>query len=45
MPAYAVTGENALDSFDARILDLQLVLQARRPQGAGGGGPELAGLV
>ena len=29
IPAYAVTGENALDAFDARILDLQLILQAR----------------
>jgi glycerate kinase len=28
VPVYAVTGENALERFDARILDLQLVLQA-----------------
>jgi hypothetical protein len=29
VPAYAVTGENALGAFDARILDLQLILHAR----------------
>jgi len=29
VPAYAVTGENALEAFDARILDLQMILQAR----------------
>jgi hypothetical protein len=29
VPACAVTGENALDLFDARVLDLQLILQAR----------------
>jgi hypothetical protein len=28
VPAYAVTGENALDAFDARILDLQVILEA-----------------
>jgi glycerate kinase len=29
VPAYAVTAENRLDAFDARILDLQVILQAR----------------
>ncbi len=29
VPAYAVTGENLLDSFDARILDLQTIIEAR----------------
>ena len=29
VPAYAVTGENRLDAFAARMLDLQLILQAR----------------
>jgi hypothetical protein len=29
VPAYEVTGENALDAFDARILDLQVILEAR----------------
>jgi Glycerate kinase family len=28
VPAYAVTGENVLDPFDARILDLQVILEA-----------------
>ncbi len=28
VPAHAVTGRNALDAFDQRILDLQLILQA-----------------
>jgi glycerate kinase len=28
VPAYAVTGSSALDPFDARILDLQLILEA-----------------
>ncbi len=31
VPAYAVTGENDLDLFGARILDLQLIIQARSP--------------
>jgi glycerate kinase len=29
VPAYAVTGENALEAFDARVLDLQVILRAR----------------
>src|SRR5450631_606124 len=29
VPAYAVAGENLLDGFSARILDLQLIIQAR----------------
>jgi hypothetical protein len=29
VPCYAVTGENRLNSFDARMLDLQLILTAR----------------
>jgi glycerate kinase len=29
VPCYAVTARSGLDSFDARMLDLQLVLQAR----------------
>ncbi len=28
VPAYAVTGPNALDLFDARILDLQVIVEA-----------------
>jgi glycerate kinase len=45
VPAYAVTAENALDSFDARILDLQLILQARSRAGLVAVGRELAGIV
>jgi hypothetical protein len=29
IPAYAITAANGLDSFDQRILDLQVVLEAR----------------
>jgi glycerate kinase len=28
VPAYAVTAENRLDSFDARVLDLQAIVQS-----------------
>jgi hypothetical protein len=33
VPAYAVTGNNALNVFDARILDLQVILEARSRSG------------
>jgi glycerate 2-kinase len=29
VPCYAVTARNGLDAFDARMLDLQLVIEAR----------------
>jgi glycerate kinase len=45
VPAYAVAGENALSLFDARILDLQVVLQARDTRALGRAGEKLAGLV
>jgi glycerate kinase len=45
VPAYAVTGENALEPFDARILDLQLVLQAGDRRALAAAGRTLAGLV
>jgi glycerate 2-kinase len=45
VPAYAVTGENALDPFDARILDLQLVLEVRTTRALSAAGTKLAGLV
>jgi len=45
VPAYAVTAENALDSFDARILDLQLILQARSRAALTAMGRELARIV
>jgi glycerate kinase len=45
VPAYAVTGENALEPFDARILDLQVVLQARSRRSLVAAGERLAALV
>ncbi|HEV2974577.1 MAG TPA: glycerate kinase [Solirubrobacteraceae bacterium] len=45
VPAYAVTGENLLDSFDARILDLQTILQARTHRSLRTAGRKLASLV
>ena len=45
VPAYAVTAENALDAFDARILDLQLILEARSRAALVAVGHELARVV
>lgn len=45
VPAYAVTAEDALDSFDARVLDLQLILEARSRAALVAAGLELAGVV
>ncbi len=45
VPAYAVTAESALDRFDARILDLQVILQARSRAALVAAGLELAGIV
>jgi len=45
VPAYAVTRKNELDPFDARVLDLQLILQARTRKALVGAGLELAQLV
>jgi glycerate kinase len=42
VPAYAVTGENALSPFDARILDLQLILEAGTPRALAAAGRKLA---
>lgn len=42
VPAYAVTRENELDLFDARILDLQVVAQARSAQTLTRAGARLA---
>lgn len=42
VPAYAVTGENALDAFDARILDLQLILEAHTMRALAAAGRKLA---
>lgn len=45
VPAYAVTGEDDLDSFDARILDLQTILVARSHRSLVSAGGKLAELV
>lgn len=45
VPAYAVTGEDDLDSFDARILDLQTILVARTHRSLTLAGRKLAVLV
>jgi len=44
-PAYAVTGVNDLDAFDARMLDLQLILEAYTPRGLAAAGEKLARLA
>ena len=45
VPAYAVTGENALDPFDARILDLQVILEANGERALTSAGRKLAGFL
>jgi glycerate kinase len=45
VPAYAVTGENGLAPFDARILDLQVILEARSKRALVATGTKLGGLV
>jgi hypothetical protein len=45
VPAYAVARENALGAFDARMLDLQAVLEARGAPGLVAAGRRLADLV
>jgi glycerate kinase len=44
VPAYAITAHNALNAFDARILDLQLILEARSRAALVSAGLKLAGL-
>jgi hypothetical protein len=45
VPAYAVTGANELDAFDARMLDLQVILEARTARGLAAAGTKLARLA
>jgi len=45
VPAYAVTGENRLDAFDARILDLQLIIEANGARALTAAGRKLARLL
>ena len=42
VPAYAVTGENTLDPFDVRILDLQVIVQASSRRALVAAGKRLA---
>jgi glycerate kinase len=45
VPAYAVAGHNALSLFDARVLDLQIILEARDVRALRRAGEKLACLV
>lgn len=45
VPAYAVTAQNLLDPFDARILDLQVILEASSTRALTAAGRRLAGFV
>jgi glycerate kinase len=45
VPAYAVTAENRLDSFDARILDLQAILEGDGARALTTAGRKLAKLI
>lgn len=45
VPAYAVTGANELDAFDARMMDLQVILEARTVRGLAAAGTKLGQLA
>jgi hypothetical protein len=45
VPAYAVTGNDALDPFEARIVDLQVILEANTPRALSAAGRKLAKLA
>jgi Glycerate kinase family len=45
VPAYAVTGSGTLGPFDARILDLQVIIEAPGTKALEAAGRRLAGLV
>jgi hypothetical protein len=45
VPAYAVTGMNKLDAFDARVLDLQVILEANGTEELSAAGRKLARLA
>jgi glycerate 2-kinase len=45
VPAYAVTAHDALDPFEARIVDLQAILQAASSRALAAAGRKLAALV
>jgi glycerate kinase len=45
VPAYAVTAQNALDAFDARMFDLQVILEGSSRRGLETAGRRLAEVV
>src|ERR1700680_4811572 len=45
VPSYAVTGENRLSAFDARILDLQLIITANSARALTAAGRRLASVI
>jgi glycerate 2-kinase len=45
VPCYAVARNDGLDRFEARILDLQVVLEASGERGLAAAGRELAGIL
>lgn len=45
VPAYAVAGQRTLTAFDARVLDLQLILRARSEKELARAGAQLAALL
>lgn len=45
VPAYAIAGHNTLDPFEARIVDLQVILQASTVRALKAAGRKLAGFV
>jgi glycerate kinase len=45
VPAYAVTGSDALDPFEARIVDLQVIFRADSSRALSAAGRKLAALV
>ncbi len=45
VPAYAITAENELSAFDARILDLQAILEAGSVRALGAAGRRLGTLL
>jgi hypothetical protein len=45
VPAYAVSSENTLDPFDARILDLQVILEASSARALVTAGRKLAKVI
>jgi hypothetical protein len=45
VPTYAITGHDALDPFEARIVDLQVILEASAMRALSTAGRKLAGLI